>query len=147
MRRPPVRSERGSVTPLMIGFAVVVALLIVVVVDASAVFLRRQQLRALADQAALAAAEEDFARGVYSGTAADPSLPDPDPAGIRASVVAALARERSPDLAGSEVRVAVRGATVVVELRSRYRLPLHLPGVETVVPVVGSGSARMVLGR
>ena len=40
----PQRSERGSVTPLIIGFAVVVAMLVAVVVDASAAYLRRQGL-------------------------------------------------------------------------------------------------------
>ena len=46
------RDERGSMTPLIIGFTVVVALVVAVVVDASAAYLRRQGLNATADAAA-----------------------------------------------------------------------------------------------
>ncbi len=60
------RGERGSVTPLIIGFAVVVALLVAVVVDASAAYLRRQGLNSAADSAALAATDGIQGEEVYT---------------------------------------------------------------------------------
>ena len=75
MRR---RDERGSVTPLIIGFAVVVALLVAVVVDASAAYLRRQGLNSAADSAALAATdgiqgEEVYTHGLGKRAEIDPA--------------------------------------------------------------------------
>ena len=72
------RDERGSVTPLIIGFAVVVALLVGVVVDASAAFLRRQGLESAADAAALAATdglqgEQVYTRGLGRRADIDPA--------------------------------------------------------------------------
>ena len=49
--------EAGQTSVVLIGFFVVIALLVVVVVDASAAYLRRQRLDALADGAALAAVD------------------------------------------------------------------------------------------
>ena len=53
-------------TPLIIGFAVVVALLVAVVVDASAAYLRRQGLNSAADAAALAATDGIQGEQVYT---------------------------------------------------------------------------------
>lgn len=58
--------ERGSITPLIIGFAVVIAMLVAVVVDSSAAFLRRQQLDSVADAAALAATDGVQGDAVYT---------------------------------------------------------------------------------
>ena len=55
MSRP--RDERGSVTPLVIGFAVVLALGIALVTDATAAYLHRSGLSTLADGAALSGAD------------------------------------------------------------------------------------------
>ena len=60
------RDAEGSVTPLVIGFAVVVALLVGVVVDASAAYLRRQGLNSAADAAALAATDGIQGEQVYT---------------------------------------------------------------------------------
>ena len=70
--------EQGSVTPLIIGFAVVVALLVAVVVDASAAYLRRQGLNSAADAAALAATdgiqgEEVYTHGLGKRAEIDPA--------------------------------------------------------------------------
>ncbi len=53
-------------TPLIIGFAVVVAMLVAVVVDASAAYLRRQGLNSAADAAALAATDGIQGEEVYT---------------------------------------------------------------------------------
>ena len=51
------RDQHGSVTPLLIGFALILATLVAVVVDASAAYLRRQGMNSLADAAALSATD------------------------------------------------------------------------------------------
>ena len=62
--------ERGQVTVLIAGFALLIAMLIAVVVDASAAYIQRQGLNTLADGAALhgadlaATGEEVYTRGV-----------------------------------------------------------------------------------
>ena len=73
------RSEDGQVTILVVGFALVAILLVVVVVDASAAYLRRQRLDAMADGAALAAvdgieSESVYVRGLGERAAVDPAL-------------------------------------------------------------------------
>ena len=61
------RAERGQTSVLIMGFFLVAVLLTVVVVDASAAFLRRQRLDAVADGAALAAADGVQGEQVYEG--------------------------------------------------------------------------------
>ena len=65
---PRPRDDRGSITPLIVGFALIVALLVAVVVDASAAYLRRQGLaRAIVDALELRAAQQSYRR-VYLTT-------------------------------------------------------------------------------
>src|SRR3954468_23328643 len=80
------RPERGSITPLIIGFALLVAVLVAVVVDASAAYLRRQGLDSLADAAALAATDGLQGDAVYTRGLAD-----------RAEIDAAAARRYVED--------------------------------------------------
>ncbi len=73
------RSQDGQVTVLVVGFALVAILLVVVVVDASAAYLRRQRLDAVADGAALAAVDgietqSVYERGLGERAAVDPAL-------------------------------------------------------------------------
>ena len=94
------RDERGSVTPLIIGFAVVVALLVAAVVDASAAYLRRQGLNSAADAAALSATDGLQGEQVYThGLGKRAEI---DPAAARAYVAEYFAssgiRRRFPGL-------------------------------------------------
>ena len=71
--------ESGQTSLLIVGFFLVAVLLVVVVVDASAAYLRRQQLDALADGAALAAADgiqgaQVYEQGLGERAAIDPEL-------------------------------------------------------------------------
>ena len=73
------RREQGSVSLLLVGFFLVAVLLVTVVVDASVAFLRRQELAALADGAAVAAAdgirsEQIYLEGVPDQVAIDAAL-------------------------------------------------------------------------
>ena len=88
------RDERGSVTPLIIGFAVVVAMLVAVVVDASAAYLRRQGLNSAADAAALAATDGIQGEQVYThGLGKRAEI---DPAAARRYVADVLREQRHP---------------------------------------------------
>jgi uncharacterized membrane protein len=49
--------ERGQVSVLIIGFALLIAMLVAVVIDATAAYIQRQGLDSLADGAALRGAD------------------------------------------------------------------------------------------
>lgn len=141
MRRPRSRSdEEGQVALLIVGFFVVAVLLVVVVVDASAAYLRRQQLDALADGAALAAAdgiqgEQVYHQGLGDRAAIDPAL-------ARAYVeehLASLGARR--DYPGLVPDVRVHGDSVEVVVRAPLDLPLVPPGWTDGASVTGRASA------
>lgn len=138
------RDERGSVTPLIIGFAVVVALLVAVVVDASAAYLRRQGLNAAADAAALAATDGIQGEQVYTqGLGRRAQI---DPATARRYVADYFAasgiRSRFPGLGYS---VETTDNTVVVQIVTPMDLPLHVPGVGTDVRVTGAAASVVLV--
>jgi uncharacterized membrane protein len=128
------------VTPLVLGFAAVVLLLVAVVVDASAAYLARQRLDALADGAALQGADVG-AQGAaaYVGGLADGPLTvsraEAERA-VRAYLRATGATRAHP---GLRARVEVRGDRVVVVLTAPLALPLRIPGRSvTTVRAVGA---------
>lgn len=138
------RDETGSIVPLLIGFVVVVALLVGVVVDASAAYLRRQGLNALADAAALAATEGLQGEQVYThGLGEQAAI---DAAAAQAYVVEHLrtsgARERFP---GLRVEVRTHERTVLVHLRAPLDLPLPVPGVAGTATITGSAAAQVLV--
>ncbi len=132
--------DSGSIAPLVIGLAVVVALLVAVVVDASAAYLQRQGLDAVADAAALAATDGIEGDQVYrQGLGARVQI---DPASARQFVADYLrangARRRFP---GLDYSVAAQGQTVVVRVAAPLRLPLHVPGVSRTAVVRGAAAS------
>jgi hypothetical protein len=138
------RSERGSITPLIVGFALLVAVLVAVVVDASAAYLRRQGLDSLADAAALAATDGLQGDSVYTrGLDAEVEI-DPRAARryvedyLRAS--GAVGRYR-----GLTWEVTTTRTTVVVHVATPLDLPLHVPGVDQGASVTGSAAAVVVV--
>jgi Flp pilus assembly protein TadG len=142
MRAP--RDERGSITPLIIGFALLVAVLVAVVVDASAAYLRRQSLDSLADAAALAATDGLQGDQVYTHGLDD-----------RASIDAAAARRYVEDylrssgalghFPGLSWTVTTSATTVVVRVVAPIDLPLRVPGVGESANVTGSAAAVAVV--
>lgn len=138
------RDERGSVTPLIIGFTVLVALLVAVVVDASAAYLRRQGLNSAADAAALAATDGIQGESVYlHGLGQRAEI---DPAAARRYVADYFAasgiRSRFP---GLRYAVTTTQNTVVVHVSTRLDLPFRVPGVGTGVPVSGTAASVVVV--
>ena len=138
------RGEDGSVTPLIIGFAVVVALLVAVVVDASAAYLRRQGLNSAADSAALAATDGIQGEEVYiHGLGKRAEI---DPTAARSHVASYFAssgiQRRFP---GLHYSVQTTDNTVVVRVVTPMDLPLRVPGVGTNVSVTGTAASVVVV--
>ncbi len=138
------REEQGSVTPLIIGFAVVVALLVGAVVDASAAYLRRQGLNSVADSAALAATDGLQGEAVYTHGLGRRARIDPVAARrYVADYVAGSGLERR--FPGLDYSVTTTADTVVVRVSTRMDLPLHVPGVGTDIPVTGTAASVVVV--
>ena len=140
------RDERGSITPLIIGFALLVAVLVGVVVDASAAYLRRQGLDSLADAAALAATDGLQGDSVYThGLDARAEI---DPATARRYVEdylrASGAVGRYPGLVW---QVTTTRTTVVVLLATPLDLPLRVPGVGEDATVTGTAAAVVTISE
>lgn len=138
------RDERGSMTPLIIGFTVVVALVVAVVVDASAAYLRRQGLNATADAAALAATDGLQGEQVYTQGLGRRAQIDPTAARqyVAAYLAASGASQRFPGLSHS---VRTTGDTVIVSLAAPTDLPLRVPGVGEQVRITGEAASVVVV--
>ncbi|MGF1647411.1 MAG: pilus assembly protein TadG-related protein [Kineosporiaceae bacterium] len=134
MRAP--RDDEGSVLLLTLGYAVLALLVVTVVAGASSVYLQRKQLLAVADAAALDAADAVDRPGYYAALEAGADLtavPLTD-ATVRDAAVDAVAA--SPAAARTGARVAPGtgtpdGTTSVVVLTGRARLPVVSPVLET----------------
>jgi len=137
------RAEIGSVTPLIIGFALIIATLVGVVVDASSAYLRRQGLDALADASALSATDGLQGDQVYEHGLGKLARIDPRTAEryVEDYLARSGARRKYP---GLRVRVTTRANVVIVHVRAPLHLPLHVPGVGP-TPVVTGDAASEVL--
>jgi hypothetical protein len=138
------RDDRGSIAPLVIGFALVVAVLVAVVVDASAAYLRRQGLDSLADAAALAATDGLQGDAVYTRGLDDRA--EIDPAAARRYVEEYLRVSGMLDrYSGLSWTVTTSATTVEVHLAAPLNLPLHVPGVGESATVTGDAAAVVVV--
>ena len=139
MKRP---DQRGSATPLILSFVAIILLLVAVVVDASASYLARQRLDALADGAALQGADLG-AQGsdVYAEGLADGDLTIARREAERA--VRAYLRDvgAATDHPGITAVVRVEDDRIVVELEAPIDLPLNLPGAPEHPVIRSTGSA------
>ncbi|MCX6402080.1 MAG: pilus assembly protein TadG-related protein [Propionibacteriales bacterium] len=134
--------ERGSATPLILAFVAIILLLVAVVVDASAAYLARQRLDALADGAALQGAD----LGAQGSDAYDDGLADGDLTIARREAeqaVRAYLRDvgAATDHPGITAVVRVQGDRIVVELEAPIDLPLNLPGAPERPTIRSVGSA------
>ncbi len=138
--------QRGSSAPLVLGFAAVVLLLVAVVVDANVAYLARQRLDALADGAALHAADGGAeGRDVYDGGLGDGRLALTRAEAERAVRSYLRAVGASADHPGLRAGVRIEGERVVVELTAGVDLPLSVPGVPARAGVRSVGSAAVDL--
>ncbi|WP_122816695.1 Tad domain-containing protein [Nocardioides pantholopis] len=137
------RDERGQVSVLIIGFALVLTIGLAVVVDASAAYLQRSGLNSLADGAALHGADLGATgRDVYTEGLPTERLRLTS-AEVRSSVAEYLratgAHEKYP---GLTFTVSVSAdQRVTVELSAPLELPLHVPGGPSTASIGATGSA------
>lgn len=138
------RDDRGSITPLIVGFVLLVAVLVAVVVDASAAYLRRQGLNSLADAAALAATDGLQGEQVYTSGLGEQATIDPASAtrhvGDYLSSSGALAQ-----YPGLSWQVRTNRTTVTVTVSTPLELPLRVPGVATSTTVRGVASSVVMV--
>jgi uncharacterized membrane protein len=134
------RAEEGQTTLLLVGFFLVAVLLVVVVVDASAAYLRRQRVDALADGAALAAADAIAAEQVYLGGLGERADLDP---GLARSHVAEHLRVVGAHRAypGLSFRVRTTVNSVEVRVTAPLELPFAPPGWAEHTRVSGTAAA------
>lgn len=134
--------QRGSSLPLVVALAAIVLLLVAAVVDASAAYLARQRLAALADGAALQGADLGAqGRDAYAGGLATGDLaisPAEAEAAVRDYLRDTGAVTEHPGIRAS---VHVDGERLVVELTAPVDLPLRLPGAPAATTVRAVGSA------
>jgi Flp pilus assembly protein TadG len=137
-------NQRGSITPLVIGFALLVGVLVAVVVDASAAYLRRQGLNSVADAAALAATDGLQGDAVYTHGLADRAEIDPQAARryVEDYLRSTDALARYP---GMTWAVTTSTTSVLVRVAAPLDLPLRVPGVGESAVVTGSAAAVVVI--
>ncbi len=129
------RADDGSITPLIIGFTLVLVMLVGVVTNASAAFLKRQQLNALADGAALAATEGIEGEQVYTHGLSGHARID-----TRAATRAVLAHLNAAGVRGLRHEITAREDAVTVHLRAPIDLPFHLGELGTRVWISGTAT-------
>lgn len=135
------RDQRGTISPLILGFALFVIFLIAVVVDASAVFVRRQSLASLADGAALYGADAGARAAVYSGIEGQLTQSrDAASAGVREYLRLHRAGMDFPGLRVS-IRVVDGGHRLRVTVSAPLELPLHFPGAPLTTTVTAEAAA------
>ncbi|MFH7324780.1 pilus assembly protein TadG-related protein [Aeromicrobium sp. HA] len=129
-----MRSERGNVTVLTVGFLAILGLLVVVVVNASAAFLERRELMNLADRVALHAADGlDRDRVYLRGITDEATLDSADARALTAGIV--------PD--DVSLRLMTSDDRVEVRVMRQTRLPLVPPGFPDTATVRAEASARL----
>ncbi|CAN5875587.1 hypothetical protein BH20ACT6_BH20ACT6_16160 [soil metagenome] len=145
MRPVTAPTERGTVTVLVVGFVVVVAMLVAVVVDASAAYLQRQAMHSLADGAALAAADGAQGEQVYTSGLGEQAQIDPTAA--RTQVAAYLsATGAAAEHPGLRWQVSSDGTVVSVRVSAPLDLPISPEGWQQSTTVSGAASAVVDIG-
>lgn len=137
------RTEHGQTTLLLVGFTVVALLMIGVAVDASAAYLQRQGLDALADGAALSAADGVQGEQVYEGGLGERARIDPTVARtLVADYIAATGAAQ--EYRGLRYSVDATADRIVVRVSAPLDLPITPPGWAA-RPVISATAASYVV--
>jgi hypothetical protein len=135
------QADRGEITVLMVGLALLLIFVIAAVADLSAGHLRRATARSYADGAALAAANGAAAPAGY---ASDGDYVALDPAAARAAVDAYFRDTGAVNkFNGMHWSVAVDGRIVEVVVTMPFDFPITMPGFGENAEVRASGSATV----
>ena len=143
MRRRP---EDGQTSLLIVGFFLVAVLLVVVVVDASAAYLRRQELDALADGAALAAADAVREEQVYIQGLGETAQLDPVTAREQVAQYFSSIGAHSR-YGGLRYTVTADAESVQVRVTTPLKLPFAPPGWADRTDVTGTAVAIVEVGE
>ena len=137
-----VRNQRGQMSVMIVGFALVIMLAIAAVTDASAAYLQHSGLATVADGAALAGAEALNEELVYQhGLGQTPDLvPDLARQRVRDYLRDTGAHERFPGLRWDP---HISDNQVLVHVSAPLDLPLNVPGVAGTALIVSTGSALL----
>jgi uncharacterized membrane protein len=137
MRLRAPSDDEGSVLPLTLGYAVLALVLLLVCVDATSLYLAQKRVDAVADAAALAAAD-GFVLDTAGGTPTARLVPEEVHAQAAAIVAeapgTALVSAATPD--GGSARVVVAGT---------WRPPVLTLFVPDGVPLSATATSRSVL--
>ena len=144
--RAPMRSDSGSVLPLVIGVVVIVVALVTVVTDTGVLWLQRRSLQATVDGAALAGAQAVDLPTVYAGGASGDLALDQTAArsAVRAYVRAIPSARRLTTFRVTSV--LVRGATVTVRATAVAHPPFATWLTGNGVTIVAEAAARTTTG-
>ncbi|MGA8209563.1 MAG: pilus assembly protein TadG-related protein [Nocardioidaceae bacterium] len=140
------RSQRGQASVLVVGVFVVALMMVGVVVDASAAYLRRTGLDAVADGAALAATEAVEGSQVYESRLGERARLDATQ--VRARVAAYLAAvQAARRYPGFRYAVTIGADRVVVRVAAPLELPITPPGWERRPVITGIAAAYVLVSE
>ena len=146
MRGSGIKSERGSISPLIIGVVLIGALLLGVIADSARVFLVHRELVRLADSTALAAATALDLNSYYS-TGSVGSMPlDRDGAWQIAQRWVAQSQSSESQIQNVQISsFAVEAGTINITLSANVpERGFYSIGRSHVVTISGSASASSV---
>lgn len=140
--------DRGQVTLLTIGYAVIALLLVTVVVNLSRVFLAQRALDSAADEAALAGVQT-VQTGRYYGEGAGRQLPLAGEA-VRSAVEKHLRASAAGRTCDAFALDGVRSTTTTVTVRVSCRVRIPFANVVSAryadgVPITGVATARQTV--
>ncbi len=143
-----VRDQQGSITPLILGFAVLALIGTAVVIDSSAAFIHRQGLNSVADGAALHGADAG-GQAVHTLGVPESRLPQVEvqvERAVQSYLVLSGATQSHPGIRASTT-VDGRTHTVRVRISAPVDLPLNFPGSPRQVVIVAEGAAVVQVRR
>lgn len=141
-----LRDDRGSILPLVVGYAALALALVLVGSAASSLYLEKKRLLVVADGAALVGAESFDLSGVSRGP--DGVHPQLSAAEVRAAVASYLAGDPAPQVDGLALDEAttVDGLSATVTVSALWRPPVVTVFVPEGIRVTATSSARAVFG-
>lgn len=141
--------ERGSILPLIAGYAALSLVVVLLVTAATSLYLERKRLFSLADGAALVGAESfELAAVRPGGVAGSTDGPRLTASGVQRDVTAYLAQAPTADLTALTLESAgtIDGLSATVTLSSSWSPPVVTLFIPEGVRLQVTATARSVIG-